>query len=73
MKPNAIVVCSWPLSNGDYSTQLKDDPRLEKAIKKYAEGLPSTEEVFKYDKNIIVTDKECYGAFFAKDLKHVQQ
>lgn len=75
MKKDAIVIASWPLSDKNaYSPSLiKDDIELQNSISKYClEKLtPNNIEIFKQDKNVVVTENGCHGAFWASDLKKV--
>jgi hypothetical protein len=65
-----IVITNWEMSD-KYAFDknlFKDDTELEAAIVKFKDNLPSDIEVFKHEKNVIITENKCYGAFYESDL-----
>lgn len=70
---DTIVITSWGLKIGhDESFKMVDDDKfLNDAIEKYYKQILELEdvEVFYKNKNIIVTEKGYFGAFYLKDLK----
>lgn len=73
MKKSKIVITYWEFSNKatlNLEDIYQDDIELFNAIQEFkTKKLPSEEEVFKENHNIIITEKQCYGAFWEHDLK----
>ena len=70
---DTIIITSWTLDrNHEESFKMtNDDKFLNDAIEKYYKQIlePDDVEVFFKNKNIIVTEKGYFGAFYLKDLK----
>jgi hypothetical protein len=72
MDNNKIVVANWKYSDLEpISPELfKEELELNNAINRYydTELKPKNIELYVSNKNIIVTENGCYGAFYEKDL-----
>lgn len=72
-----IVITKWLLSDKYSLDENVFNPNrlLEEAINEYAERelTPNNIEIFKRDRNILITEQGCYGAFFEKDLEKLNE
>jgi len=70
-----IVIAHWELSSKDAHSQslYKDTPELESAIIEHGKRQLTSKgiEIFKQEKNVIVAENGCWGAFYESDLEKI--
>lgn len=68
-----IIVTNWPLKDVDATDPIlfRDEPELTEAIVEYFQKEIKDEEVFKHDRNVIVSERRIYGAYYDNQLQPI--